>query len=197
MLYCFVKTAAFVLCKILFRLSIRGSENLPKKEGFILASNHNSFLDPILLAASSRRRVSFMAKEELFSNFFFGRFISSLGAFPINRDAPGPGAIRAAIKRLKRHSGLVLFPQGTRQRSEDLSPLPGVGFLAQNAGVSVVPAYIHGSDKAWPAQAKFIRLHKISVSFGKPLTIEGHTSYKEFSHRVMNAVERLEQEYKA
>lgn len=191
MIYCICRFTALVLCKILFRIKIYGKENLPKTDGFILASNHTSFLDPIVLGAVSPRKLSFMAKEELFANFLFARLISACGAFPIKRDAMDISAIKVAVKRLKKHGALVLFPEGTRSRSGVTPLLPGVGFLAKNAGVCVVPTNICGADKAWPVEAKFIRLHKISVCFGQPINIEGHTTYKEFSHRVMNAIRRM------
>ena len=120
MLYFIIRNLAKCLYKLLFRLQVSGQAHIPKQGGFILASNHASYLDPPALAAACPRIVSFLAKEGLFRNVFFGRFISSLNAFPIKTHSADFGALRLAIKELKAGKVLTIFPEGGRSLDGNL-----------------------------------------------------------------------------
>jgi len=110
MLYSFTSLSALVACKILFRLQAKGIEHIPKKGGFILASNHVSYLDPIVLGAISPRKLNFMAKEELFCHPLISWFLSRVGAFPVKRDSADLSALKYALRRLREGKALILFP---------------------------------------------------------------------------------------
>lgn len=172
MLYNITRSLAFLLCKLLFALEARGEENIPREGGFILASNHASYLDPIVLGAVCRRKLNFMAKEELFGIPLFSRLILAVGAFPLKRNAVDLSALKEAMRRLENGGALVVFPEGRREFAYNsfafLEPQDGIGFLVAKLNMPVIPAFIQGSARALPRNAKFIRRAKICVYFGKP-----------------------------
>ena len=170
---------------------MEGRENLPKSGGFIIASNHSSNLDPLLLGAACVRTINFMAKEDLFRNRLFGRLIFLVGAFPVKRNNADIAAIKEAIKRLKRGYGLAIFPQGTRRHTDGLDVQPGIGMLAYRAQVPVIPALIAGSQRALPIGAKFLRPSKIKIILGRPLYFGNEKSYPEIAHSVMRSISDL------
>jgi len=195
MLYYLLRPLAILLCKILFRIQIKGRENIPKKGGFILASNHLSYLDPVVLGVASPRKLNFMARDDLFDVPIFGSFIRSLGAFPVKRNSPDISAFKETFKRIKQGKPVVVFPEG--RRSPDgklLNPLPGIGFLATHLSVPVIPSYIRGTDKALPMNSFLIRPKKIKVYLGEQIFIERRKpyNYPEIAQQIMEAIRRLE-----
>lgn len=196
MVYRVLRSISVLIFKILFRIKVFGKTNLPKNGGFILASNHTSYLDPIALGVACPRKLNFMAKEELFFNPAFACFMSALGAFPVRRNSADLSALKEAMRRLKRGEVLTLFPEGSR-RSDSVSaePYPGIGFLAAKLNVPVIPAYIQGSNYALPKQAKFIKATQISVYFGKQIYIERKLSYQDIAQQIMTNIRYLEKNY--
>ena len=89
----FVRVCTRFVYRIAYNMHFEGLENIPEKEGIIIASNHRSYADPVLLTMYMKRPVKYMAKEELFKNKFFAAFIRMLGASPVKR---GPGDMKAA-----------------------------------------------------------------------------------------------------
>lgn len=192
MLYTLLRLLSILIFKLFFALKVEGRENLPQKGGFILASNHTSYLDPVILGTACPRKLDFMARDDLFKRHLFSRLILALGAFPVKRDSADRRALKEAIRRLKDNRGLVLFPEGTRQSAGRLGqPAAGIGFLSARSAVPVVPVFIRGSDRALPRQARFIRLHKISVSFGQQIFIERGMPYQEAALKIMEDIRRM------
>ena len=168
-----------------------GREHFPKAGGFILASNHVSFVDPVVLGAVCPQKLHFLARHSLFKKPFFGWFLLQVGAFPVKRDSGDVGALKEAIRRIRAGGVLALFPEGTRTSGAVLSLKAGVAFLAEKAGVPVVPAYIKGSDRVLPKGARCIRLHKVQVRIGRPLHIKKGMPYQEFTHHVLESIKAL------
>lgn len=192
MLYNIGKFFFSLLFKTLCRLAVFGIDNIPQEGGFILASNHISYLDPIVLGVASPTVLNFMAKEELFKNHFFGWLLNRVNAFPLKRGSADLSAIKEAIRRLKDGQALLLFPEGGRRNSTTLGPPEaGVGFLAAKLNVPVIPAFIKGAELALPKGAKFIRPHKISVYFGKQIIVERRVAYQDTAFRIMEAIRHL------
>jgi len=180
------------LLKIFFRLEIKGRENLPKGKGFILVSNHVSNLDPIVLGAACHLNLHFMAKQELFRNYYFGWLLHMVNVFPLKRKGPDLRAIRMAIKMVSAGDGLLIFPEGTRSKDGKLGPgHEGVGFLVDKLNVPVIPAFVKGTIKAMPKGSAFIRPTKISVQFGKQIPLERRVAYSDVADKVMQAIKQL------
>lgn len=165
----------FILCwlskralRVFFKLKIIGVENIPRKKGCIIVSNHISFLDPIVIAATSFRKVNFLARQSLFKNYLFGKFLRSINVSFITRDSANIKALKKALVKLKENKVIALFPQGTRQKSWE-GAKKGAGFLCQRANVYVIPTYVKGTDKALPRGAKFIKFSPLTIYFGKAI----------------------------
>ena len=140
---------------------------VPARGGVLLVSNHQSYLDPALVAAGVPRMMSFMARRTLFRNPLFRWLIASTNAFPISREGRDTAAMREAIRRLEAGEALLVFPEGTRTRDGTVGRMrAGVDLLARRARVPVVPVAIDGAFEAWPKHAKGMTFHHIRVGFG-------------------------------
>ena len=182
-----------LLDKIYFTAEYIGLENLPAKGSFILACNHISNLDPFIVGTCVRRRFHFIAKDSLFKNKFFGFILSKFGAIPIKRNTSDFHAIREVLRRLKKNSPLVLFPEGTRRVSGRDKKIQGVvGLIALKAHVPVFPVHIEGSQKALPPGEKWFMRHPVTVTFGRPIHFNDSDSYIEVAERIMNEVYKLQ-----
>lgn len=168
--YRLIRLSVYVIFKILFNLIIRGKEKIPLRGGVILVSNHSSYLDPVVLGLTTPRRINFMAKEELFKNFFFRRLITLLGAFPVKRGEIDKFAYRKVLSIVRREEIIALFPEGTRGRGEKLGVLrKGAVKLIFKTKLPVIPVIIKGTEKALPRGKKMIRLKKIRAYVGDSL----------------------------
>jgi len=177
----------------LFRFRATGKENIPKKGGFLIASNHVSYLDPVMVGVACPRRLNYMARHDLFKNALFALILKYSCAFPVKRKSADLGALKEAMCRLKNGEGLLVFPEGGRQTNVYLSQAEaGVGFLAAKSGVPVIPAFVSGTDRAWPRDAKFVKLAtQISVHFGKQISIEGRMPYQDIAKEIMESIRHL------
>jgi len=156
-----------------YRTRIIGEENIPTSSGYILAGNHVSYLDPLLLWCATPRETHFIAKHELFAGGFLGWLLPKAWVFPIRRGAADREAIQRATDLLSFGEPVGMFPEGTRQRPGDAAVCgeahSGVAFIAMRAGVPVVPVGISGTDRALPAGAMIPRFPRVTVSYGKPV----------------------------
>jgi 1-acyl-sn-glycerol-3-phosphate acyltransferase len=174
-----------------------GYKNIPAKGPAIIACNHVSFLDPVIVGLGTRRKVNFLARAGLFEIPFFGSLIRKLGAFPLKREGVNDiSAIKHSLKSLKKGELLVVFPEGTRSYDGEMQEAhAGVGLLAVKAQVPVIPAYVKGAELAMPRNSKIIKPVQITAKFGLPIypasRNEG-TGYKEFSFRIMDAIKALQ-----
>ncbi len=179
-----------LLFSLVFRWQTTGIENIPAG-GVIIAANHISLWDPpVVGTAIPRRRIHFMAKEELFTNKIFCWIITKLEAFPVKRGSADRTAIRTALSLLETGNIVGIFPEGTRSKNGKLgNPEPGLALIAVKAGVPVVPTAIVGTDKIFSNGCLF---PKIKVIFGKPLIFSrDKESMEEMSARVMAEISHL------
>ena len=158
-------------CLLAYRLRAIGEENVPTTGPVILAPNHFSQWDHFFAGVFIRRKVRFMAKSQLFSNpvikwiFFHG------GAFPIRRGHHDEEAFKTAFTILDRGGCMLMYPEGGRSRSGGIAePRPGVGRIALQSGVPVIPVAIHGSlgVRGW----RKLRFPKVTVQYGEPLSFD-------------------------
>lgn len=175
-----------------FRIRVEGRENVPKNGGAIIAVNHRSNWDVVIVGVKCPRMLRFMAKSELFENPVFGALIKSLGAFPIQRGRGDVGAIKGAMTILKQQHVMLMFPEGKRMRDGKKAQhaKPGVGMIASHTRVPVIPVYIEGEYK-W--------MNKITVKFGKPVGCEEFGDAKlnseqvqQFSDKVLQSIYMLD-----
>lgn len=159
---------------LLFDLKTYGRENVPKNGGVLLVANHQSYLDPVLVAVHLYRPVSFLAKSELFENRYFGWLIRMLHAFPVRQGQGDVGAVKEVIRRLEEGYALNIYPEGSRTETGEVKPIEkGVALVIRRAGVPVVPVAIHGSFEAWPKGCRIFRPHQVKVKYGKAMDFDG------------------------
>lgn len=165
--YSVLRIIVIGLLKCYYKLSFEGKENLPKDGSNVFASNHRSYLDPILIAMEAKVPCSFMAKEELFKqNALFKGLITAFGAFPVTRGKGDTAAIDLSMEKLNKGRNLVIFPEGTRSKDGTVGRgKTGVALIAAIAQVPVVPVGINFEGKL-----KFRK--EIIVRFGKPINPE-------------------------
>ncbi len=148
-----------------------GRENVPEG-GALIASNHISYLDPPVVASALPRRTYLVAKRELFEIPLFGWFIRKNYAFPVERDSADRTAMRHAVKLLQAGELVTMFPGGERSPDGSVQEgLPGAGFIAQLAGVGIVPCALKGTEQVLPRGAWYLHRGKVAVRFGEPIHV--------------------------
>lgn len=138
----------------------------------LIASNHQSMLDPPLIGGLLPEEIAFVARKTLFENPFFGWIIRGCRALPLDRDDVDLGAIRRALAVLAEGRKLLIFPEGTRSADGVLMPAKaGAGLLALKSGVPVIPVRIRGARDVLP-RGGFVPAGsaRIRVRFGRPLS---------------------------
>lgn len=187
--YRIIKLLLLIIFKGIFRFKVIGSENVPEKGGVIVATNHTSYLDPLVIGCAIRKRqATFMARHGLFKIPLIGMFVKTF-SFPVDRDKPKPSTIKEAVNRLRKGELIVMFPEGSRSRDGNLLDAKrGAGILAEVAKAKVVPAFIEGTYTALPVGAKFIRLSRIRVIFGNPIEIKGEKTGRDFQEKIGNDI---------
>lgn len=182
----------FLYTRFNLGVKVYGRRNVPKKGAFVFASNHASYLDPILLGTSIFRSLNYMAREDLFKKDFFAWALPRCQTFPVRRGEGDVGAIKQAIRLLKTERPLVIFPEGTRSEDGRLQPgKAGVGMIVAKAGVPVVPAYIEGSFDALPRGGTKLKRRQVRVYIGKPMVFgkdEGGRLGREAYQRISDAI---------
>lgn len=164
-LYRIGKVVCTPIFKAFYRYKIVNKNNIPEQGGFIVASNHLSFSDPVLLGLGQKRRLFFMAKLELFKNKFFGALIRALGAFPVERGAGDGKAIKTGEDLIKEGNVMTIFIEGGRSKTGDfMRPRSGCALVAQQMQVPVIPACITVVGNPKHTFAKRV------IHFGEPLT---------------------------
>ncbi|MEW6410241.1 MAG: lysophospholipid acyltransferase family protein [Nitrospirota bacterium] len=191
-LYDVFHVIVYVLARILFRLKVVGDENIPAEGGVIVASNHVSYLDPPLLGCAIKRRVNFMAREELFRMPLLGCLIKKFNAFPVKRDKADRTAIKKAISLLKNGEVVAMFPEGARSEDGLLQkPKPGIGLITTLSGVSVVPTYIKGTEVSMPVGVWNIRFSPVTIYFGEPLNFPLREDYQSIGQKIMDRIAEI------
>lgn len=191
-IYHFLRLSALLITKLFFHLEIRDRKFIPRRGGFLLVSNHASFLDPVILGAACPRVLNFAARDTLFRNRLFAALLRAVCAFPIKRWSADLSAVRESVRRLKAGAGLVVFPEGTRGLVNEMQNITyGFVLLSYRAGAPIVPAWISGSRKAWGKADKMIKLAKIKVIFGQPVHADSSRPYSETAQHVYKQIQQL------
>lgn len=153
------------------RLDVRGIERIPRKGPFILAANHQSILDPILIQAVCPRPIHTMAKSSQFASPLFAWLMPRLLSFPVRRHQVDPQSVRYALRRLREGEPVGVYIEGERSWDGRLQP-PRLGTirLILKAGVPVIPCTIAGAYDAWPRWDRRLRRGTVTINFGDPIT---------------------------
>lgn len=182
MLYVVARLVIRPVLWLLLRPRVTGREHVPLTGPVILASNHLSFIDSIVIPTVAPRRVALLAKAEYFTGSgLSGRLtqvlFTALGAHPVEREThrAAQAALDTALGVLQRGDAFGLYPEGTRSRDGRLARgKTGVAWLALTADCPVVPVAVAGTDRVQPVDARWPRPHRVQVAFGEPLTFPEH-----------------------
>ena len=162
--YAFAHAFVGLLFRMLFRYRVIGAEKIPRDGALVIAANHISNFDPPILGVALPRPVSYMAKKELFAVPVLGTMLPWLYAFPVDREAGGTGALRAALRMLKEGRCVGIFPEGGRNVTGTNDEKAGAAFLAAASGAPVIPAAIVGTRRLRP-------FGRVTVVFGDPMHV--------------------------
>ena len=191
----FLKFIGRPLFRVLFAVEYHGLENVPEQGPVIIAGNHPSYLDPVLVMLPIRRVIRFMAWDALFQVPLLGQVIKALGAFPVDiRRGKGEAAYLEACRVLKSGQALGIFPEGQRSERGPMGELrTGVARLAIETGAPIVPVTIGGASRAWPKWRLLPKPAKVVVRYHRPITLtEAERSTRrddrDFHQQLMQAV---------
>jgi 1-acyl-sn-glycerol-3-phosphate acyltransferase len=158
------------LARAYLRIRFRGIEHVPAAGPVVIAPNHVSYLDPILVTIPIRRALHYMTLEPFFRVRGLGPLIRWCRAFPIQEDAADAPAVRTALRLLRQGEPVVIFPEGGRSPDGRLGPFrPGAFRLALAARAPVVPVTIAGAFEAWPKGRRLPRPGAVTVTYHPPI----------------------------
>src|SRR5262245_21440053 len=166
-----VRTVLEALFRVLFTYDCRGEENIPAGAA-VVAANHPSYLDPVLLSLQVDRPIRFMAWDALFRVPVLGWLLAVFGAFPVDvRKGHGRAAYDKAKGYLEAGELVGIFPEGKRSQTGWMEPKlrEGAARLVWETGVPLVPATITGAYRAWPYFQTLPRPSRIKVRFHDPI----------------------------
>lgn len=190
--YRFSRSLCLVVLRLLFGYRASESRHVPATGAVIVACNHVSYFDPVALGVGFSRPVTYLAKKQLFAIPVLGPVIAALGAYPLDREAGGVAAVRAALRALKDGRCVGIFPEGTRNRGGDAPEKGGAALLAALSGAPVVPAAIAGTRRLrWR--------HPIRVIYGEPLRVERQRKadgddLEKWTEEIMRRIRALEEQ---
>lgn len=163
---------------LLTRIKVIGKENLAPDSPYIFMANHTSYFDIPCLFAATKRRLHFIAKDELRTNFFTGYMLKKIEMIFINRSNAQKSAesMRKAISFMKEGRNIAIFPEGTRSKTGKIGNFKRGGFkMAIQSELPIVPIVIHNSAKAWPLSNFNFKPTTVTVEFKPPIPTKGLT----------------------
>lgn len=191
-LYYLLKVVLRPIFKLLFNLNAENLDELPSEGKFIIAANHKSYLDPLIIGILVPRPVFFIAKDELFRIPVFSRLIKVLGAFPVKRDGRDISALRKALMLLNEKNIIGIFVEGRRIRNKKIGEIkPGIYLLAKTSKAPVVITCIHGVKPLWKKMGPIKIPNRISVKFKNIGIMTGNTKKEEYLTLIKDNLDEL------
>ena len=171
------------LLKVLYRPTAIGIENIPEEGPVIFAGNHRHAFDPVVVMTHTKRFVHYMAKESLFKGLH-GFLFEQIGLIKVYRTRNNPEAIASAVELLKNGGTLGIFPEGTRNRTEEelLRFKHGAVTIAKQSGSKIVPFAIKGEYKLFS--------NKLIIEFGKLVDVN-NMELEEANDKLYKVIEKL------
>lgn len=191
------------VAKAVWRPSVTGLDHVPRTGGVLIASNHLSFVDSLVIPIVAPRKVRFLAKSDYFTGTGIKGALSKgwfegMGMIPVDRDDTRAAldSLDIALEVLAAGEAFGIYPEGTRSRDGLLyRGRVGVAHLALTAGVPVVPVGLQGTEHLQPVGSSLPRLAKVTVRFGPPLDFTGEydgvplgRARREATDRIMAAI---------
>ncbi|MEN9974794.1 MAG: hypothetical protein RLZZ282_800 [Verrucomicrobiota bacterium] len=187
------------MARSLFGARIIGEENLVTEGAVIVASNHQSFLDPPFVSTLYTTPMFYLARKTLF-NAGTQWLYTQWGAIPVDQERPDMASLKTIIRKLKTGNRVLVFPEGARTFDGKIGEAaPGIGLIAVKTGAVIQPIRISGADDALPRGAKRVRFARLSVHIGKPIRLtpdelkaaKTKEDYEIIAKRIMAAIAAL------
>ena len=186
------KLLVFPIYKFLFKGHLIGQDNIPKKDSFIMVSNHGSLLDPPFLGHALGRNISFMAKAELFKVPLLGFVIQACGAYPVKRGIADKNTIKTACKKLSNDNSIGIFIDGTRQKNGRVNkPKQGAALLAFKNQKLLLPVAIVNSHRLIRFKFFIPLFSKIVIKVGKPVQPPQSSSKDDLNSVTMHLQDKI------
>jgi 1-acyl-sn-glycerol-3-phosphate acyltransferase len=193
---------ARMLARVFFRFRMLHRERMINQGPAILASNHQSYLDPPLIGSAVDRPIYFLTRKTLLDVPVLGWLLPKLNVIPVDQEGNDRSALKALIRILRAGEATLVFPEGARTLDGQLQPaLPGIGLVIAKTLAPVVPMRIFGAHEALPRGGGRLRFHPITVLVGEPILFtaadlepSGKDLYARLSNRVMDAIAALKLE---
>ena len=198
--YFIVINLARAFFKALFNVKIINHDKLIQSGPCIYVANHQSFLDPPLVATLFEGEINFLARKTLMNHPVMNYALPHLNVIPIDQERPDPASILKVLRLVRSGQPIVIFPEGSRCEDGKMhDAMPGIGLiLSKLAGIPVQPLRIHGAYEAWPIHSKRIRCHPISITAGDPipfteaeLKAKGREGQLAIGKKIMDAIKAL------
>lgn len=153
--------------RVLWRIKYIGLEHVPESGGFIIAANHQTYIDPFWIGFPISRPMRFLAWNKIFDWPVVGKFTGMFGAWPLEIEGSDPAAIRRSLQWLRGGGGVVIFPEGGRGLPDGsmVRFKPGAVRMAIEAGVPILPVTIRGAHRVWPKTRKVPRLARVEIIY--------------------------------
>lgn len=166
----FIKAILYFVAIVIYRVKKVGEENVPKEGAFVLCGNHVHALDAPAIVLSSKRKVVFVAKAELFKNPILNWLAKVFDIIPVKRGKQDLESMKRSLKAISKGEILGIFPEGTRKGLEkNVKVKTGAAFMALRAGVPIIPVGVQGSFKPFT---------KVIINYGKPMDFSKYYSNK-------------------
>jgi 1-acyl-sn-glycerol-3-phosphate acyltransferase len=188
MFYKFARTLVLIVFSIWFRIKVHVAKDesiINDGEPLIICANHSSMLDPLIVAITFKDPIRYMAKKELFNNYFLSFILKHLGVFPIDREGNSLTALKHSLKLLKSNETLGIFPEGTRVKEYNESAVKGgIGMIVLRSKATVLPVYIESTFKP------FTPVH---IYYGSKINYSEEEQYgpKDYQKVSVNIMERI------
>lgn len=191
-----------LIAKVCFSYQTFHKERIPKEGGFILAMNHQSYLDPPLAGICADREIYYLARKTLLDWPIMGRIFPKLNVIPVDQERADMSALKAIIKLVRNGHGTVIFPEGARTLDGEIQPAqPGLGLVIAKTLAPVVPMRIFGAREAFPRGSSRLRFTPITVVVGEPMHFtqadligSGRELYQSLSERVVKRISKIQNE---
>lgn len=201
MFYFIIRWASLVFFKLRLWFKVEGGGRIPSKGAFIFVANHSSYLDPLLLAASTSRPIHFITRDNLLSHSLLGWILRHANTISAKRHGRDMSVIKDSLDVLAKGKAVGIFPEGARSKDRKIHRAKsGVGMIVYMAKVPVVPAYIEGTFDALPRRVRTFKRHPVRVYIGKPIYFTkewagGQTkeTYQRISDEIMRQIRELKE----
>jgi 1-acyl-sn-glycerol-3-phosphate acyltransferase len=168
-----IRFGLYLWMRIFHGIQFHGAENIPKEGPVIIAANHPSYFDPVVLSLATDRVVRFFALAAILDVPIVGWFAKKWGMLPVIPRGDNEPTVQKALRILRRGGAIGIFPEGRRSCQYTMGPIkPGVGRLAAQSGARIVPCILYGTWKAWPHLTALPHPAKIVVDFLPSIAVD-------------------------